>query len=176
MLCSRVRERLADYSVGIPRGREEREIRAHLAACAECRAELRAIERAVELVERHGALVPPAGLFHAVRNRIEGGAAPRERPAWWGFLYSRPARVAAMGVSIAAVLLGLLLPAGAPTTPTLPVTTLPGQGGPVASELASSIRQHAMSAGRGTLADRVAWEAMAQILTQEKEAGASRAR
>lgn len=167
MSCAKIRDLLPDYSVKILDGRATREVEAHLEGCADCRAELRAQDEVMLLVERHGALNPPPGLFNAVRNRIESGELVRERPAWWAFLLTGPARAAAMGLAMAAVAAGLLLPAGPSNTiPQVPMSA-PARG-QVASELATSIRQHAQSAGVGTLTDRVAWEAMAQLITEEK--------
>jgi len=168
MNCAQVRDALPEYAVRCLDGRTERAVKAHLEGCAGCRAELAAQNAAVELVERYGALTPPPGLFHAVRNRIEAGDVARERPAWWSFLLTGPARVAATGLAATALALGLLLPTGGPgPTPSLPMVAGDGRG-EVTSELVSSIRQHALTAGQGTLTDRVAWEAMAQLVTQEK--------
>jgi hypothetical protein len=69
---------------------------------------------------------------------------------------------------VAALAFALLAPAGpngmpAPI-PLVDTTT----SGPTSTALAGSIRQHAISAGDGPLTDRVAWEAMAQLVTQEK--------
>lgn len=168
MSCSKIRDLLPDYSVKMLDGRAQREVEAHLTQCEGCRAELKAQDDVMALVEQFGGVNPPVGLFNAVRNRIEGGDFVRERPAWWAFLLSRPARVGAMGLAMAAVMAGLLLPTGESSLPSLPVTATTNRG-EMASELASSIRQHAMAAGQGPLADRVAWEAMAQMVTQDKD-------
>lgn len=167
MHCTRIREQLADYSVGLLDRREAEQVRSHVALCADCRRELHALDRAAELVESYGALEPPPGLFHAVRNRIDSGALRRDRPAWWALFLTTPARATAMGLSIAALALGLLLPAPRPSAPELPMFA----DTRVSGELASSIRQHALSAGEGPLTDRVAWEAMAQLVTQERDSG-----
>src|SRR5438045_3465985 len=97
MDCSRVRDLLPDYSVEILDGRTRAAVERHLEVCAGCRAERRAQDDVMGLVEQFGARQPPPGLFNAVRNRIEGGDLVRERPAWWAWLYSRPARVLGMG-------------------------------------------------------------------------------
>jgi anti-sigma factor RsiW len=169
MECTHVRELLPDYSVDLVGGRQRREMAAHLEICADCAGELRALNEAMTLVERYGALEPPAGLFNAVRNRIESGEVVRERPAWWFWFNTRPARGLAMGLAMGAVALGLLMPVQTLKTGNpLPMANT-YRGGAVASgELANSIRQHAMSAAEGPLADRVAWEAMAQIAGQNR--------
>lgn len=170
MDCSQIRDLLPDYSVKILDGRAHREVDAHLAGCPECRAELQAQDDIMGLVEQFGAINPPPGLFNAVRNRIETGDFQRERPAWWAFLFTKPARVGAMGMAMAAVAAGLFLPTGNSGAPgPLPTFVSGGNGSVASGELTRSIRQHAMSAGQGTLTDRVAWEAMAQLV-QEKDA------
>jgi len=176
MMCSQVQDLLPDYSVEMLDGRTSREVRAHLSECAGCRRELKAMDDVVALVEQYGAVSPPVGLFNGVRNQIEAGTVTREKPAWWAVFLTRPARVAAMGMAMGAVALGLFLP----TSPTATIDFVPVHGGQAAvgsvasSELAGSIRQHAMSAGEGPLADRVAWEAMAQLVTQDREKEKSR--
>jgi putative zinc finger protein len=172
MICSRVRDLLPDYSVELLDARAHREVETHLAMCEECRRELKLLDQVVSLVEAHGVRQPPVGLFNGVRNRIESGAVVRERAPWWAWFYTGPARAAAMGMAVAALALGIFLPTNPgpdlsgirpPTDPTV----TPGRP---SSALVSSVRQHAMSAAEGPLADRVAWEAMAQLVTQEKEA------
>jgi hypothetical protein len=150
-------------------GRAHREVEAHLAECPACAAELKAQNEAMSLVEQFGAVNPPPGLFNAVRNRIEAGDFQRERPAWWAFLFTKPARAGAMGLAMAAVAAGLFLPAGPSSTPG-PLPPFISNGGTVAesAQVTLSIRQHAMSAGQGTLTDRVAWEAVAQLV-QERD-------
>ena len=175
MKCSQIRDLLPDYSVQMLDGRTLREVETHLDGCDGCREELAAQDAAMALVEQYGGVNPPVGLFNAVRNRIEGGDFVRERPAWWSFLLTRPARAAAMGMAMAAVALGLFFPTNgpSPTPGPLPITT-GASGGEMASELASSIRQHAEAAGVGPLTDRVAWEAMAQVVTQDDQPGNAR--
>lgn len=170
MDCSRIRDLLPDYSVEILDGRTHRQVDAHLQLCADCREELRLMDEVMTLVETHGVRQPPVGLFNGVRNRIEAGDFVRERPAWWSVFLTKPARVAAMGLAMGAVVLGLVVPTGpSGTHAPLPLMNADQGLGSVASgELRNSIRQHAMSAGEGPLADRVAWEAMAQLATQNQ--------
>lgn len=165
MDCSRTRDLLPDYSVEILDVRTHREVDAHLQSCADCREELRVMDSVMSLVESHGALEPPVGLFNGVRNRIESGDFVRQRPAWWAVFLTKPARVGAMGLAMGAVVLGLVMPTGPSPQVHVPLPLNPDAGvSSVASgELGNSIRQHAMSASEGPLADRVAWEAMAQL-------------
>lgn len=168
MDCSRTRDLLPDYSVEILDVRTHREVDAHLQICADCRKELRVLDSVMTLVETHGALEPPVGLFNGVRNRIEAGDFVRQRPAWWVVFLTRPARIGAMGLAMGAVALGLVMPTGPSSQVHAPLPLNPDSGvSSVASgELGNSIRQHAMSASEGPLADRVAWEAMAQLASQ----------
>ena len=172
MKCSQVQDLLPDYSVELLDSRTHRAVETHLTECEGCRVELHAQDAVMALVEEFGAVEPPVGLFNGVRNRIESGAVVRERPAWWAWLNTRPARGLAMGLAMATVVVGLVFPVkdgGNAAGPLLQV-----HGGPAdavtSTALASSIRQHAMSSTEGPLADRVAWEAMAQLVTQDRPA------
>jgi anti-sigma factor RsiW len=169
MNCAWVQNRLADYSVGMLDERTTASVRMHVAACSECERELETLNSVVALVEEYGVRQPPAGLFNAVRNRIESGEIVRERPAWWAWFYSRPARGLAMGSAMAAVVLGLLAPVSQPVITGLPLN--PGGvsvTGTASNDLEHSIRQHALSATEGPLTDRVAYEALAQLASQEE--------
>ena len=166
MECPRVRDLLADYSVEMLDARQHRQVETHLQACADCSEELRVMDAVVSLVEEHGALNPPVGLFNGVRNRIEAGDFVRQRPAWWAIFLTAPARATAMALAMGAVVLGLVAPTGQSRVQPLPINVTETSS-MASSDLASSIRQHAMSAVEGPLADRVAWEAMAQIATQK---------
>src|SRR5436309_291648 len=108
MKCSQVRGMLPDYSVELLDARVSAAVDAHLEGCEPCRGELRALTATVTLVETYGTRNPPAGLFNGVRNRIEADGRTQQRPAWWAFLYSPPARVLAMGLATASVVFGLL--------------------------------------------------------------------
>jgi anti-sigma factor RsiW len=173
MNCIRVRDLLPDYSVELLDPRTSQAVDSHLDACEECRHELRVLNAVVTLVEEHGALTPPVGLFNAVRNRIESGDVVRERPAWWAWLYSKPARFGAMGMATAALALALLAPVSTPSVPAIGVHPEPGgqitSGAMADSALGDSIRQHMLGGAEGPLADRVAREAMAEIVTEKEQ-------
>jgi predicted anti-sigma-YlaC factor YlaD len=171
MDCSGIRDLLPDYSVQMLSRRTHREVEEHLSACAGCRRELEIMDSVVDLIEAHGSLEPPVGLFNGVRNRIESGVVTRERPPWWALFFTVPARAAAMGLAMAAVAFGLWMPASNPTQS--PALAMDGtdQLRVSSSELGNSIRQHAMTAAEGPLSDRVAWEAMAQLVSQRSAQG-----
>ncbi len=170
MKCAAIREKLADYSVELLDPHTSQLVDAHLDLCADCRAELRALNAVVKLVETHGSRQPPAGLFNGIRNQIEAGRAPQQRPAWWAWLLTPPVRAGAMGLALGVLALGLFMPvdSGTPLPPSPQVhPTEASAAGPATTALASSIRQHAFSAGMGPLTDRVAWEAVAQLVTPD---------
>jgi hypothetical protein len=180
MDCARLRNLLPDYGVDMLDDRTHNIVSEHLAVCSDCRAELELQESVMSLVETHGLREPPAGLFNAVRNQIETGHIAQAPKPWWSFLWSAPVRGMALAGSVAVLVAGLMMPV---TNPHIPEGSLhPSLDiGKVAqsSELANSIRQHAMSAAEGPLAERVAWEAMAQLAETpavESEDGKSRAR
>lgn len=169
MKCSQVQDLLPDYAVELLDARKHREVEVHLTECDACRLELKAQDDVMALVEQYGVKEPPVGLFNAVRNRIESGAVVRERPAWWAWFNTVPARALGMGVACAALAVGVFFPVNDGTgIPELPVASGPAV---TSTALASSIRQHAMSSTEGGIADRVAWEAMAQLVTPDDEPG-----
>jgi len=170
MNCSRIRDLLPDYAVELLDGRTHAVVERHLEGCADCRAELRVQDDVMSLVKQYGVRQPPVGLFNGVRNRIEADG-PRERPAWWSWLYSRPARALAMGTALASLALALFLPANQGTAPlSPPIHPTAGDGAAITSTaLADSIRQHAISAGEGPVTDRVAWYAMAELALQDNK-------
>jgi hypothetical protein len=169
MNCNRVRDLLPDYSMDMLDGRERQDVQSHLTGCEDCRTELRAQDAVIALIEEHGARQPPPGLFNGVRNAIESGVVVREKAPWWAWIYTGPARAGAMSLALGALALGIFLPVGSPvSTQSLPLHIHEGPA-ITTTALASSIRQHAMSAAEGPLADRVAWEAMAQLVAQDDE-------
>lgn len=169
MNCSRIRDLLPDYAVELLDGRTRVVVERHLEECADCRAELRVQDDVMTLVEQYGVRQPPVGLFNGVRNRIEADG-PRERPAWWSWLYSRPARALAMGTALASLALALFLPANPGSAPALTIHPTSADGAAITSTaLADSIRQHAISAGDGPVTDRVAWYAMAELALQDNK-------
>jgi len=168
MKCERVQDLLPDFSVELLDARTHGAVAAHLESCAACQAEMKALDAAVALVEEFGVRQPPPGLFNAVRNRIESGDVVRDRAPWWAWLNTRPARGLAMGMAMATVALGVLMPVGQKSAYT-PLPIHPEAGQVARGELASAIRLHAMSAEGSPLPDRVAWEAMAQMVTLEHD-------
>jgi predicted anti-sigma-YlaC factor YlaD len=117
MDCTSVRKHLADYSVGLVAGRRAHVMEQHLAQCQACGAELRALQRAAELVEMLPAQAPPEGLWDGLAHRLahEQTAPARPRSA---ALWLRPA----VGLAVmAAVALGIWQP-WAQTLPATPPT------------------------------------------------------
>lgn len=158
MDCRQVQPKIADYSVGLLRGRESEQVAEHLAACALCAREWRELQAVLGLVERFGAREPPPHLWNGVYNRITADTA-REAAPWWERLLGAPRRVmagAATGVAAAAVLAALYLyPLASSSRPEPPPTNAP---------TAVAMQQHAMLAGAEPLADEVGLEAYAQLI------------
>jgi anti-sigma factor RsiW len=73
MTCGSVRRRLSDYLEGDLSERDEARLRTHLDACAECGAELRALQRAVRGLRDLGSVEPPGDLAASVMARLRAG-------------------------------------------------------------------------------------------------------
>jgi len=103
--CDEIKTRLADYAVGALEDRERAELERHVAGCAACRRELRALQRTGALVGLLPQEEPPAGLWEAVWREIEAPARERTRvPGWRVFPWPRLAAAAvAAAVIVAAV-------------------------------------------------------------------------
>ncbi|MFB3882778.1 MAG: zf-HC2 domain-containing protein [Armatimonadota bacterium] len=109
--CEEFRGRLADYLVGGLKARQRPRIEAHLQVCAECRAEMAALERTAAVVEGTALAEAPAGAWGAIRERIErpGSVVARGLRWAWG--------AAASAVVIALIVIALFVtrPGGGPT-------------------------------------------------------------
>jgi len=90
MNCTQVRDSLADYSVGLLAGRRRLAVEQHLAICAACAAELRALQRTADLLELIPAETPPEGLWTGLSSRLAEQDMARVRPKVAG-LWLRPA-------------------------------------------------------------------------------------
>lgn len=153
MDCRQVQPKIADYSVGLLRAREQQEVEGHLAACATCAREWRELQAVMELVERNGSREPPPHLWNGVYNRITADAT-RERPGFWERWLAGPRRLiagTATGVAAAALLAALII--GRPES----LPTPPGTGGQDVTVVA--MQQHTTLAGMEPFADEVGLEA-----------------
>lgn len=106
MTCRRVRKRISLYIDGRLPEDVRAGVQCHLDSCADCRAYLIGMERALGTLAVLHPQTPPAGGWERLRQRIEEQEAPsRARqtvPAWWW----RPVpAAAAAGVLIAAIVL-----------------------------------------------------------------------
>jgi len=100
--CKQVREKLAEYQLGALDDAEAAAIAKHLAKCADCRAELQALERTAELLAPAEAVSPPHDLWPGVRERL------RPRRAWsWDTLAVHWQPALAGGVALLVIILGL---------------------------------------------------------------------
>lgn len=106
MQCTDIKKKLADYSVGLLDERERRAVAEHLAQCASCTAEWRALERVDRVLSAVEPEEPPTYLWQSIRVRIE--AEPqRARASFWHGWFTIP-RLALGGAAAAAVLVALV--------------------------------------------------------------------
>jgi len=157
MECRQVQPRIADFSVGLLRAGEMRQVEEHLTACAACGREWRELQAVLALVERHGAVEPPPHLWNGVYNRITGEAAPAPLTFWQRLLGVPGQWVAGAATGLAAAALVVTL-SFQPFTPT------PANGISVSTTSPVAIQQHAMVAGMEPFADEVALEAYARLV------------
>ncbi len=106
MRCRQVCDRLTEYQLDLLEDRERAGVEAHLAECADCRAELVALQKLDGLLEPMEEAEAPANLWSGVKRRME----PRRAPLWQ--LWRQPARqaiavAAAMLLVVAGLWLGL---------------------------------------------------------------------
>jgi len=109
--CEHVVNRLTEYQLGMLDEAESAEIAAHLETCADCRAELQALERLDALVAPAEQVKAPDDLWDGVEPRLR----PR-RGSWWRIWLASPrpalALAAAMLLAAAGLWLGLRGPVG----------------------------------------------------------------
>jgi hypothetical protein len=109
---------LSEYLEGDLSERDEARLRSHLDGCAECSAELRALQRAVRALRELGGAEPESDLAHAVVTRLRAGEGRPPRLRWrsldgrGGLSWVAPFAVAAGMGAIA--WLGGIDPAGQP--------------------------------------------------------------
>ncbi|MGC9319736.1 MAG: anti-sigma factor family protein [Armatimonadota bacterium] len=122
MRCTEVREKLAEYQLGALSEAERSAMEGHLESCAECRAEMEALERLDALLQPAERVEAPEDLWEGVRARL----APRRRGVWralseWWRVSPRPAlaAAAALVLVIGGLWLALRSPASAPAASTL---------------------------------------------------------
>ncbi len=128
-------EQLAEYQHEVLVDHEEQAIRRHLADCAVCRRELRALERAVRLLEAMPAPALPEHVWAGVAARLPANRRMAFRRRWW--------KVLAGAGAAAGMVLGLLILH--PKSPALPV----------APDSASSyVANHALLSAQDAFADR----------------------
>jgi hypothetical protein len=113
MMHEHVRSRLSPYLEGELSAREESALEAHLAECPPCRAELRALRRAVDLLHHLDAPELPSDIGGAVleRLRAEKGAPRRPSVPW--------VRFAPFALAAGIVAVALLTPAEEAQAPKL---------------------------------------------------------
>ena len=70
--CERAQTALADYVEGSLRGRARARVEAHLRDCADCRAEVAALERTGELLKDARAIPAPSRVWGSIEAEIAG--------------------------------------------------------------------------------------------------------
>lgn len=106
MHCAQIKTKLAEYSVGLLDVSEREAIEAHVAGCASCARELRALQRVDSLLGAVRPEEPPAQLWENIRARIESTPQGSPTPAWRGWL--TVPRLALGSAAIAALMLAAL--------------------------------------------------------------------
>jgi anti-sigma-K factor RskA len=106
-------EELAAYALGALEPDETEAVEAHLAGCERCRADLRWLEPAVEVIpESVPQVTPPPGLradLMAVVTREARAEERRRSPAGWRSWLLRPATAVAAALAVVAGLVGYSL-------------------------------------------------------------------
>ncbi|HEX2485244.1 MAG TPA: zf-HC2 domain-containing protein [Myxococcota bacterium] len=82
MSCRTTRARLSEYLEGDLTERDEGRLRSHLDGCAECSAELRALQRAVRALRELGGAEPERDLAQVVVTRLRAGEGRPPRLRW----------------------------------------------------------------------------------------------
>src|SRR3954447_5419974 len=120
MNCGQVQPRIADFSVGLLRPGETRQVEEHLSACAASAREWRELQAVLALVERHGSREPRPHLWNGVYNRITGQVAPPPLSVWQRLLGVPGQWVAgaATGLAAAALVVTLSFPGFSTVSPT----------------------------------------------------------
>ncbi len=149
MRCTEVKPKLADYSIGLLGEQERRAIEEHVAQCALCARELRALERVEQVLTALTPEEPPVHLWQSIRAQIDAQSAPTRRSFWnsW-FTLSRLAVGSAVAVTILLVAVYLGVP------------RLPDQTPQAPADAQQIIHAHQMMSWGDPLSDRAALGAM----------------
>lgn len=152
MDCTKVCELLPDYSVELLDRRTHAAVAQHLDACPACQGEMAAMDQAIDLVEEYAFKSPPPGLWNGVYNRITEGDPAPARVSPWAWLWQRPARALTLGCAAVAVAAGMFIFPGDGSLDSTPTAHS------LDPQIASFVRQHALTAAGSSLGDRAAWE------------------
>lgn len=175
MQCRDVYNLLPEYSAEALSQRQMAKVRAHLDACAACRAEAVSLAVVLRLVEAHATVAPPAGLWHSVCERLEADRARDGRSASgtrhpfgpWSLIPGvwRLAGGAVLATGLAVALWNTAGPFGPHRNPTAPG----GEWAHVTDpELVAAVQQHSLASTGQFFADRAGLESLVQLVRQER--------
>lgn len=177
MVCKEVAELLADYSADNLSGGAARQVREHLAGCAECRAHLAGLQAVGRLVAEMESVETPAQVWQTIQARGERffpspTRAPGRRQLRWAFASALTALV------ILALSVFFSLRYMQPRPPDVlfasPATVgYQAQGPTPQGSLAGYFNQHAATASGDTLSDPVSL-GLVSYTTRQPEAGQPR--
>ena len=161
--CETAREKLAEYQLGALAASEHATVDAHVEACEDCRADLRALEATAEALSRTELRRPTRDLWPGVAARLS----PR-RQAWWRALLPTarmwPAHAAA--ALLVVLVVGAALHGGPVPTPA-PIVELPLAADAEAALFSGWHAEASMSSG---MADTLALALVVQAEDRRLEA------
>ncbi len=111
MNCAQVRDSLAEYQLGGLSAEERRGVAQHLEDCADCRAELAALERLDELLTPAERVRAPADMWSRIQPRLR-----RRRAPWWQGLLASPRPAIAAAAAMLLAVAGIWLTTRGPAT------------------------------------------------------------
>lgn len=106
--CNRIQKLLPYYAVGALKRHHMTVIEQHVNSCAECKAELEALNKTASEVEAIGLETPP-DMWEAIRERLQPRRIKVGRERLSGWLHSRTIQSALAAGAVVLVLVGLLL-------------------------------------------------------------------
>lgn len=163
MECTKVKNLLAEYSVGLVEGRQREELEGHLASCPDCTAEYAKLHGVMRLVDDLDAMEPPVGLWNGVYNRI---TQPEETVSAWQrarAVFRRSTAGWSAGVATA-VLAGMMIFSRVHNPAVTPNNGYSG---------GEYVQGHVIFASQDAFADQAALNTVAALSDREQSEGAT---